>query len=350
MKPDDVGAGGSEAGKQPELTRRSFLLLGAGSAAVGLAGHVLGKRFAPEATAEVMIHRVEHYEGDLAGVVLSGLRELGIGPAEVRGRRILLKPNLVEAHSAAGHVNTHPLLVRGAVEAFLGLGAARVLVGEGEGHRRDSRLVLDESGLGEILREDRIPFVDLNYDTVYTVPNQGRSSRLETLTFSETLREVDWIVSMPKLKTHHWAGATLSMKNLFGVMPGIVYGWPKNVLHWAGIHETIFDINATLRPHLAILDGIVGMEGDGPIMGTPKPAGVVVMGQNLPAVDATCCRVMGIDPQRIPYLNFASGQLGPVREAQITQLGEPIAAVRTDFQLLDDLDAHRGIRLAQKDI
>ena len=85
------------------------------------------------------------------------------------------------------------------------------------------------------------------------------------------------------------------MKNLFGVMPGIVYGWPKNVLHFSGIPNSILDINATVRPTLAIVDGIVGMDGDGPIMGNPKPVGAVVMGSNFAAVDATCVRFDGIE-------------------------------------------------------
>ena len=59
------------------------------------------------------------------------------------------------------------------------------------------------------------------------------------------------------MKTHHWVGATLSMKNLFGVMPGMIYGWPKNVLHWAGINKCIYDITATVKPHIALVDGIV---------------------------------------------------------------------------------------------
>ena len=79
---------------------------------------------------------------------------------------------------------------------------------------------------------------------------------------------------MPKLKTHHWAGMTCSMKNLFGTVPGAVYGWPKNVLHVAGIHDSILDLTATVRPHLTIVDAIVGMEGDGPIMGRPRPLGL----------------------------------------------------------------------------
>ena len=77
----------------------------------------------------------------------------------------------------------------------------------------------------------------------------------------------------------------------------------------------ILDINATLKPHFAIVDGIVGMDGDGPIMGDPKKVGVLVMGRNLPAVDATCCRIMGIDPYKVPYLERADNWLGPIGES-----------------------------------
>jgi uncharacterized protein (DUF362 family) len=147
------------------------------------------------------------------------------------------------------------------------------------------------------------------------------------------------------MKLHHWAGATLSMKNLFGIMPGKFYGWPKNSLHLAGIHESILDINASIKPYLAIVDGIVGMEGDGPIMGTAKEANVLVMGRNFPAVDATCARIMGINPKKIPYLNRASGLLGPVEEEEIEQRGDVIQAVRTNFQLLEEIPAHQGLRL-----
>jgi uncharacterized protein (DUF362 family) len=147
------------------------------------------------------------------------------------------------------------------------------------------------------------------------------------------------------MKTHHLAGVTLSMKNFFGIMPGIIYGWPKNVLHWAGIHESILDINATVKPQLAIIDGIVGMQGDGPIMGTPVRSNVLVMGRNLPAVDATCARIMGINPNKIPYLKRASGRLGTIGESNIIQWGESINQVHKDFQLLDNIPAHRGLRM-----
>ena len=336
------------AGIRKGWTRREFLLgtLGGGVFAVS-GGSLVGGCSKWGLGAETFIAKAASYEADLTSIILSGLKELGVKSSEIKGKRILLKPNLVEPHAGSGHINTHPLVVRGAAEAFLRLGASKVLVAEGPGHSRDSFLVLEESGLGDVLIEDRIPFVDLNYDAVYTVQNKGRYSRLSMLTFPASLRHADWIVSLAKMKTHHWAGVTLSMKNLFGVMPGSYYGWPKNVLHQEGIVKCILDINTTLRPHFAIIDGIIGMEGDGPIMGNPRNAGVLLMGRNLLSVDATGSRIMGIDPWKIPYLAEASGNLGTIHEMFIRQRGETIASVRIDFELAEKYTAQRGLRLAK---
>jgi uncharacterized protein (DUF362 family) len=331
---------------QTSWTRRKFLrIIGAGS--VAAAGGILLGRIAGygEAKAATFIASVSSYDSEMRKIILSGFQQLGIGSKEITGKRILLKPNLVEPRQHLEHINTHPLVIRGAVEAFLSLGAAAVFVAEGAGHRRDALIVLDESGLADVLHEDRIPFIDLNGSSVIRAKNEGQTSRLEYLYFPEELLNADIIVSVAKMKTHHWTGVTLSMKNMFGIMPGLVYGWPKNVLHWAGIHQSIFDINATLKPQLAIVDGIVGMEGDGPIMGVPVRANVIVIGRNLPAVDATCARIMGIDPDKIAYLHHASGKLGPIGAEEIEQRGETIRAMRKDFKLIDSIPAQQGIRM-----
>ncbi|MGD9851942.1 MAG: DUF362 domain-containing protein [Nitrospirales bacterium] len=333
--------------ESPTLSRRDLLratLIGGGLALSGFS--LLQWLKGPLLTASTFIGKANTYQVDIAALIRSGFQELGITHTSLTGKRILLKPNLVEPHRSAPHINTHPLVVRGAIEAFLSLGAASVIVGEGPGHRHDTLLVLEESGLGDVLYEDRIPFRDLNMMEGLSLPNLGKQTRLTTLTFPRVVQEVDWIVSMAKMKTHHWAGATLSMKNLFGMMPGIYYGWPKNVLHQEGIPQSILDINASLKPHFAIIDGITGMEGDGPIMGTPIDAGVIVMGQNLPAVDATCCRVMGIDPSRITYLKKADQWLGPIQELAIQQRGESWRSVRVPFALEPEIPAHHGLRLA----
>jgi uncharacterized protein (DUF362 family) len=325
-------------GNRIGITRRDLLWGIAGGVAIGSGIHYLFRRPSfPEA--EVFIAKAADYSLDLRSVIARGLHELGVTSKEVRGKKILLKPNLVEASPGHEHINTHPLVVRGAIEAFLSLGAAKVLVGEGPGHVSDTLMVLEETGLADILFEDRIPFIDLNHDNLFSINNRTGFNSLKKLTFPGTMKDVDWIVSLAKMKTHHWAGATLSMKNLFGVMPGSVYGWPKNVLHQNGIDRSIIDINATLKPHFAIVDGITGMQGDGPIMGDPIQAGVLVIGRNLPAVDATCCRVMGLDPGRISYLKVAEKILGPIQARQIKQRGEAIADVMTQFALKSDIPA-----------
>ena len=319
------------------LSRREMLGVGGavlfgGSIAAGLrqwTRHERGLR------SEVFIGRADRYDADLVPLILEGLASLGIRRREVRGQRILLKPNLVETALGHAHINTHPSVVVAAAEAFRRLDAAEVIVAEGQGHRRDSRLVLDESGMGAALREAGLPFVDLNHDDFITAPNAGRWTSLESLYLPQTLVRADWVVSLPKLKTHHWVGVTCAMKNLFGVMPGVVYGWPKNVLHYQGISESILDINATVRPALAIVDGIIGMEGDGPIMGSPKPVGCLLMGRNLVAVDATAVRVMDLNPYGVSYLTAASGRLGPMHEWNIAQRGESIDTVRTRFAVID---------------
>ena len=244
---------------------------------------------------------------------------------------MLLKPNLVE-FDAKTCINTDVSVVAAALEAFRSLGAAEVLIGEGPGHRRDTYSIAEMTRYRREIPKFDTLFTDLNRDDVS--PVQGFADRGEIYLPNTALR-ADLIVSLAKMKTHHWAGATLSMKNFFGLVPGSVYGWPKNELHQVGIDESIVELNRIFRRTFAIVDGIVGMEGNGPIQGTPKPVGVLVMGSDLTAVDATCCRIMGIDPSRIDYLSMASERsLGAIDEAHIEQRGETIKSVRTPFELI----------------
>jgi uncharacterized protein (DUF362 family) len=192
-----------------------------------------------------------------------------------------------------------------------------------------------ESGLYEALAAHQLDFADLNYDDVVWVENRGRRSPLPGFYFPRAVLEADLVVSLPKLKTHHWVGVTGAMKNLYGVLPGIQYGWPKNVLHHAGIPETVFDINASLPNTAAVVDAIECMEGDGPIMGTPKQLGALLVGTNLPAVDATACRLMELNPHRISYLSLAEDNLGPIADRRIAQRGEAWRPLARRFEILD---------------
>ena len=213
-------------------------------------------------------------------------------------------------------------------------GARLRRIAEGPGHRRNTLDLADAAGYFQIVPGFEDSFVALNLDEVSRVRPHRQFSRIEKLYLPQTALGADLLISMPKMKTHHWTGATLSMKNLFGVVPSGIYGWPKNVLHWAGIAESIADLHAVFPRQFAIVDGIVGMEGNGPIQGSPKRAGVLVAGRDPVAVDATCCRIMRIDPNRIAYLRLASeGEEARLDEGQTRQIGEKIAEVATAFEL-----------------
>lgn len=321
------------------MDRRDFIKLTAAGIAVASGAYIVLDRESHIET-PVFVGRAASYGADITGLLKSALAELRFDASRIAGKTVLLKPNLVEPRAGAGHINTHPAVVRAAAETFFSLGAGRVIVGETAGHLRDSHEVLELSGMGDALAEDRIPFVDFNAGPVTAVPNAGGFTSLKRLFLPNALLAADLVVSVAKMKTHHWAGVTLSMKNLFGVMPGTIYGWPKNVLHMLGIPRSIVDINATVKPHLAIVDGIVGMEGDGPIMGTPKACGVIVVGECLPSVDATCARIMGADPWKIPFLKLAK-RLGPLSETYIRQRGENVSDVESKFRFLDFIEAQR---------
>jgi len=328
----------------PVVSRRAWLI--GGGVATALVGAGLVREWRRQ-RASVFIAKNQSYTGDLVRTIRDGLSASGLLPDSFRGKRVLLKPNLVEPTRDCPHMTTHPAMIVAAAEVFRGWGAS-VTVGEGPGHVRDTDLALVESGVGEALDSEKLPFADLNYEEVAWTDNRGRKSPLAGLYFPRSVAEADVIVSLPKMKTHHWVGVTAAMKNLYGTIPGCKYGWPKNVLHYSGITETVFDINASLPRTIAIVDAIDCMEGDGPIMGTLKRMGLVLIGANPTAVDATVCRLMDIYPQAVPYLALAANRLGPIEDRLIQQRGEPWQPLARPFAILDKphlrkLAKNRGI-------
>ena len=255
----------------------------------------------------VAIISAQEYSERLEGVLLSGLREFHLELAR-KIRTAQTEPRGIhrrrrsEYESCAGKCSGRGISQAGR--------RSSVVVGEGPGHQRDTYLVLAESGLADQLRSQKISFVDLNRDELFKVPTRATYTGLEHLWLPGTVLESDFVVSMPKIKTHHWAGVTLSMKNMFGVVPGTKYGWPKNVLHWKGIHRSILDICATAPMHFVIADGVVAMEGNGPLHGTHRHLGKIVLADDPVAADFTCARLMGLDPNRVWHLDRAAHFLG----------------------------------------
>jgi uncharacterized protein (DUF362 family) len=315
------------------MTRREWI---AGAGAVVLAG-CSSRKAAPTRPQMVSIVRAPAYDQSIYDTVR---RMLADHRLNVSGRSVVLKPNLVEFEPGSS-INTHPMLVHAAYEAFRAMGAASVRIAEGPGHRRNTLDLADAAGYFHTIPGFEDVFTDLNVDDVSPVHLSRQLSRLGKLYLPNTVLGADLLVSMPKMKTHHWVGATLSMKNLFGVVPGGLYGWPKNVLHWAGINESIVDLHSVFPRQFALVDGIVGMEGNGPIQGTPKAAGILVAGSDPAAVDATCCRIMRIDPSKVEYLRLAAEGGAQIADAGIRQTGERIAGVATPFELMPAFRSYR---------
>jgi uncharacterized protein (DUF362 family) len=316
-----------------KIPRRAFLpLAGAGAVASYLALNSVNRQDAPvrqgrREKSPVSIVKAKSYDDGLTDKIARGVKELGL---HVKGKRILLKPNVVEFEKETC-INTDPRVVLAAMEVFESMGAAEVIIGEGPGHRRDTIDLVDEASYRSTIPDFERRFVDLNRDNVSLIKNFVGNNDLY---FPESVLAADLVVSVAKMKTHHWAGATLSMKNFFGVVPGSVYGWPKNQLHYFGLNTSILALHRQLgQKSFAIVDGVIGMEGNGPVQGTPKNAGVIVLGKDMVSVDATCCRIMGIDPEKIGYL--AESKEGNRAEEDVEQRGERISSVSTEFELME---------------
>jgi uncharacterized protein (DUF362 family) len=173
-------------------------------------------------------------------------------------------------------------------------------------------MVVSETGLEQELGDRKIAFVDLNRDELVRAGTKADYSGLGRLWLPKTVLGADLIVSMPKIKTHHWAGVTLSLKNMFGIVPGMKYGWPKSIL----------DVCATIPVDFVIADGIEAMEGNGPLQGELRRLGRIVLANDPVAADATCARLMGIDPRLIFHIAEAGRFLGNMDQNRITMLAE----------------------------
>jgi uncharacterized protein (DUF362 family) len=320
---------------QPIGHRRSFVEIAASFP-------FLVRRFDADrrpARSQVAILNADSYTESLVETLFEGLKLFDL---DASNKSVLLKPNLVD-YIPGAHINTHPLLVSAAAECFKRLGARSVVVGEGPGHQRDTYLVLHESGLLDQLSRVQVPFVDLNRDDVSKVKLRADYSGLHEIWLPRAVLRSDFIVSMPKIKTHHWTGVTLSMKNMFGVVPGVKYSWPKNILHWKGIERCIVDICATVPIHFVIADGITAMEGNGPLAGSPSNLGKLVLADDPVAADTTCARLMGLVPERVPHIAAAARFLGNMSAYRIDQMAGQVDSPIVPFEVVQEFDHLRAI-------
>jgi len=258
------------------------------------------------------------------------------------GERVLIKPNLLKARPPEAAVTTHPEVVRAVIRLVQEAGASAV-VGDSPG-MGDLKKVAEKAGILSVVNEEGAELADM--DEAVQVKNSGRFQRFE---IARHAYEADAIINLPKFKTHGMTTLTGAVKNLFGCVPG------KRKVQWhfnTGVNHQLFmtmlvELSAVLAPRLTIMDTIVGMEGNGPGSGTPRPIGVIIAGRDPVAVDAVSARLVGVVPESLPILRAArAAGIGETRLDRIEVIGDPLASAAVSHFLLPP-HAHLEWRLPE---
>ncbi len=252
------------------------------------------------------------------------IKALGtIDKVPVKGKRVLLKPNLGRVGSPESGIVTNPQVVAAAIDFFRDAGASFCAVGESPITGVDVMEAFKVSGIEEVCRQRNCPIVDMDIrqPVEMVVPN---AVALEKVSVCADIFDFDIIVSIPVMKMHMHTGVTLSIKN----MKGCLWSRSKVNLHMLPpvpycddkpLNVAVADMASVLYPHIALIDGTTGMEGLGPSAGTSKPLGVVIVSTNALAADAAACEIMGVPPVSVPHLRILQERgTGTIDSAQIT--------------------------------
>ncbi len=221
----------------------------------------------------------------------------------------MLKPNVGRNVQPETGITTHPQVVAASIDAFRACGAD-VAIGESPITGVAALDAFESSGIAAIAKERSCPLIDMNVRkyAVFDIPD---GVAIQSLKVCKEVAEYDIIVSIPVMKTHMHTGVTLAVKN----MKGCLWRRSKVDLHMLprlpGQEErpldiAIADMSSVLRPHLAIIDGTIGMEGLGPSAGTAKELGVVIVGVDAFAADSVACGIMGISAREVPHLRIGA--------------------------------------------
>jgi uncharacterized protein (DUF362 family) len=191
------------------------------------------------------------------------------GAPHVKGKKVLLKPNILSGAAPEKAVTTHPEFVKAAITVFQEMGA-EVLVGDSPGFQNPDTAG-KKSGIRQVTEETGAVWADFTRETEVMNPEGKLVKRFRV---AEVFNEADLIVSLPKLKTHSLMYYTGAMKNLFGMVVGLKKGqYHVRFPDRENFAAMLVDLNVLLKPGFALMDGIVGMEGPGPGSGTPRKAG-----------------------------------------------------------------------------
>ena len=253
----------------------------------------------------VIVRPVASYE-DAAALDAAVEAVFAALPAEKQptpASRVLLKPNLLARHAPDKAVTTHPALLRAVVAALRRRGVTDILLADSPGGLYTParmRALYEGTGMTALAKELGIALYDACKSVTVPAATGGLVREFELI---EPVVQRDYLIDLPKMKTHVMTGASLSVKNLFGCIPGL----QKAEMHMRfpdreRFGQMLCDLAGAVAPDLVILDAIVGMEGDGPAGGHPRALGMLLGGSDPWRVDLTVARMMGLDPKRVPYL------------------------------------------------
>jgi uncharacterized protein (DUF362 family) len=282
-------------------------------------------------------------EGEMATMVDQAIKA-ALGPGGLAGLvksgdTVLVKPNLGCGYNS--YETTDWRVVKPIVQGVKQAGASQVYIGEGEGCGYGLGVFDDAGYTANITDVTYVNFNDIGSAPDYNYYNVSVSGGLwdEPIAIPQVYFDADVVISVPKLKTHNEAGVTLSLKNAMGVPPVPLYSSPgstyRDLIHQNfEVRKTIAQINLARTPDFAVIDAILAGEGEGPWAATPIEVDAILAGRDLVALDAVGTTVMGIDPERIPYLVYAHEKnLGILDLGSIRIAGTPITAVQKNFSL-----------------
>lgn len=222
------------------------------------------------------------------------------------GSRVLVKINLLKSHMPEDAVTTHPAVVEAIVRYLQAIGCHVIIADSPGGVFTVGRLKSIYKTTGMLAVAERTGCV-LNYDTSVVVVSNEQAYKLKHMQVMKVIQDVDFIVSAAKLKTHGMMVYTGAVKNLFGVIPGLI----KAEYHFKmksaeNFAQHLIDICEYCKPVFSVIDGIEGMEGDGPSAGEKRQAGLILAAENPYALDTAAAEIVGIKPYTIPTIKAAA--------------------------------------------
>ena len=239
--------------------------------------------------------------------------------------RVLVKVNFITDKTWDTGATTDPVVVEAILEKLKDL-PVTVNVVESDATMTNANRAFEATGMKDVCKRYGIEFLNLRHIKEKVKIPIPDGEVLKDITVPKVVAE-STIISAAKLKTHSSTGVTLGMKNLFGLLPDKF----KAKYHAKGISRVVVDINSVIKPALTVIDGFVGMEGNGPVDGTPVKMDTIIAGKNVVATDAVACGVMGIDPHSIAHIRRALEKgLGTIDDVEI--VGEKLENVSRVFK------------------